>query len=1020
MLVGIGVLALGVLPAPSAGAGPSASVVTRTVTLVTGDRVVVQPDGSRSVRPAAGRDSMSFITSTNADHAYVVPADAAPLVASGRLDSRLFDVNLLLEYGYHDSLPLIVTHSAGSVPGARITRALPAVDGVAVVAEPGNALWGGLTASGVDKVWLDGKRQSTLDRSVPQIGAPTAWAAGYTGAGVTVAVLDTGVNQAHPYLAGREIAERNFSSAPDNTDVDGHGTHVASVIASTDSTYRGVASGVSLLDGKVLDDSGYGQESEIIAGMQWAAEQGATVANLSLGGTDTPEIDPLEEAVNTLSEEYGILFVIAAGNSGGDGTVGSPGSADAALTVGAVDRQDNLAPFSSRGPRVGDRAIKPDLTAPGVEIVAAANSGGHVAMSGTSMAAPHVAGAAALLAQRHPDWTGAQLKAALTGSAKPTQGLPVFAQGTGRVDVAKAMSQQVIAEPASVNMGVLPWPHDGDRPVTKPVVYRNLGDTDVTMTLAVEPAAVFTLSANEITVPAGGTAEVAVTGDTTNAADGDHTGVITATAGESTTRTPVAITRKAETYRLTVNYLDMDGKPNTRFFSVLQGLDNWTHEIMHWADVAGTVTLELPPGHYALDTTVLGDADALYYLPYPSLTLTEDTTIAVDPRTARPVDVTPPVAATLERAEVGYQVMGPVTGLESGLMPAKLGNVFTAQSGPPSPAGTFAAYLNSQWMAADTFYGLAWSWEDALPTGVTKVVRRRDLATVRMRIGGGQSSVVTTEPDPFSRYVNTSGLSRTVSGAATWYVTTGARWTTTVSQEQVTLTSPPRTYRAGRRYEEQANRAVFGPTLPAAETPWVARYAATTRDDLIFVNVPLFGDSGGHAGFSTVDSASTALYLGDELIDDIPELGGAFSVPDKESRYRLTVSATRGSFDVSTKVSAEWTFRSAAGPDRFTPIDMSVIRFTPTLDDTNSAPAGRPFLIPVALQRADGTIGRPQDLTVAVSYDEGQTWRPAAVSNGKVRVHHPADATSVSLRAFSTDRNGNTVRQTIIRAYRLS
>ena len=87
--------------------------------------------------------------------------------------------------------------------------------------------------------------------------------------------------------------------------------------------------------------------------MEWAAAQGADVVNLSLGGRDTPEIDPLEAAVNKLSAEKGILFAIAAGNEGdfGDQTIGSPGSADAALTVGAVDDKDKLADFSSRGPR---------------------------------------------------------------------------------------------------------------------------------------------------------------------------------------------------------------------------------------------------------------------------------------------------------------------------------------------------------------------------------------------------------------------------------------------------------------------------------------------------------------------------------------------------------------------------------------------------------------------------------------------------------------------------------------------
>ncbi|WP_231648290.1 S8 family serine peptidase [Saccharothrix sp. NRRL B-16348] len=251
------------------------------------------------------------------------------------------------------------------------------------------------------KVWLDGIRKPSLDRSVAQIGAPTAWQAGYTGQGVKVAVLDSGVDQTHPDLAGQEVAERNFTDDPDTTDRVGHGTHVAATIASAGEKYRGVAPDARILDGKVcsLDCS----ESWILAGMQWAVDQGADVINVSLGGTDTPGLDPLEEAVNTLSAQSGTLFVIAAGNSGRPGTVGSPGSADAALTVGAVDRQDGIAEFSSRGPRLGDGAVKPDITAPGVDIVAAkAATGsigvpvgdGHVAVSGTSMASPHVAGAA--------------------------------------------------------------------------------------------------------------------------------------------------------------------------------------------------------------------------------------------------------------------------------------------------------------------------------------------------------------------------------------------------------------------------------------------------------------------------------------------------------------------------------------------------------------------------------------------------------------------------------------------------
>lgn len=116
------------------------------------------------------------------------------------------------------------------------------------------------------------------------------------------------------------------------------------------------------------------------------------MVNLSLGGTDTPEVDPLEAAVAALTERHDMLFVVAAGNSGNERSVESPASADAALAVGAVTKSGELAEFSSRGPRAADSAIKPDLTAPGQEIVAARakdapyGEGSYVSMDGTSMA----------------------------------------------------------------------------------------------------------------------------------------------------------------------------------------------------------------------------------------------------------------------------------------------------------------------------------------------------------------------------------------------------------------------------------------------------------------------------------------------------------------------------------------------------------------------------------------------------------------------------------------------------------
>lgn len=266
-----------------------------------------------------------------------------------------------------------------------------------------------------------------------------------------------------------------------------------------------------ILDVKVLGDNGSGQDSGIIAGMEWAVEQGAQIINMSLGGYDTPAVEPLEEAVDRLSAEKGALFVVAAGNSGPNAsTVGSPGSADAALTVGAVDEHNRIAEFSSRGPTKAG-TLKPDLTAPGVGIVAALNSDGRIgapaadgytSLDGTSMATPHVAGAAALLRQQQPGLNGAQIKARLTGSTTPTEGLTPFEQGSGRVDVAKLIKQNVTSNPTSISFGTHQWPHTGEPALSKEITYSNAGSEPVTLELSTETTGtLFSVSPARLTVP---------------------------------------------------------------------------------------------------------------------------------------------------------------------------------------------------------------------------------------------------------------------------------------------------------------------------------------------------------------------------------------------------------------------------------------------------------------------------------------------------------------------------------------
>ncbi|WP_460405006.1 S8 family serine peptidase [Actinophytocola sediminis] len=1032
-----------------------------TVTLVTGDQVTLIGERGVSVKPGHNRENVTFTRSTLGGHVHVVPNDAKKLVATGQLDRRLFDITTLIEFGYddarRDTVPLIVTHAAGAAAPrlAGTVRALPSVDGVAVAAAKDTTTWEALTdgigvrtaASGVRRVWLNGKRQAVLDRSAAQIGAPAAWESGLTGEGVRVAVLDTGVDQTHPDLADREIAEQNFSASPDNVDNAGHGTHVASIVAGTGAKYRGIASGAEILDGKVLDDTGFGLDSEIIAGMEWAAEQDADIINMSLGGRDTPEVDPLEQAVESLTAEHDVLFVIAAGNGPRNSDpVASPGSVPAALTVGAVDRDDLLAPFSLTGPTVGDAGIKPDLTAPGVDIVAALHAAGtigppvdegYTALSGTSMAAPHVAGAAALLAQQHPDWPGQRLKAALAGSAVPTPELTVFEQGSGRVDLARAIDATVVAEPSSLSLGIQPWPREDDEPVTRTLTYRNLGDTDSTHTLSLaatdpngDPTDVFSLSANEITVPAGGTAEVTVTGDPRSGpADGAYSGVVVATAGDAVIRTPVGITREEESYDLTLNFTEDPANPADLYLVTAVGLTEYT---WHQAVVVdGSVTLRLPAGPYLLDFEALTEDGTSYAkIVRPGVVLDRDQTIEVDFADAKPISVTPPQGVTLGLAEIMYQHGSGDTALVSGLLSGDLTGMRTAQLGDPLPDQEFAAWLNGDWWGAGgELYALIW-FLDRYPAGFTKVVRQEELATVHADLGPNALSdfaIHYWQPQPASGslWAGVSGNQITLPESTTTYVTTeGVRWEPSLwvyldgYYPVATFTAPLRALRAGRTYRDRFNHPVFGPGLPAASTPWAYRSA-----DEVVADIPLFTDGAGNAGFTDTESGSTKLYRGEELLGESPQAGGGVfaGLPAADGDYRLTTEATRAAaFDLTTSISAEWTFRSSH-VDGERALPLNTVRFLPRLDAAGAAPAGRPALVPVQVRDERGVLDHPVRLTVEASYDEGTSWHRVPVSSRQVAVlEHPAGATSVSLRASAADRDGNTVDQTMIRAYKLT
>jgi subtilisin family serine protease len=627
--------------------------------------------------------------------------------------------------------------AASAPPGSTRNLVLPSIGGLAVSAEksraddfwaaidagstPGSGRTPGLApelAGRMDTVWLDAQVHGQASSAAPlaagsttpaaaeqtpvpppgpaagkaadgttpvsqnmqQIAAPAAWARGLDGAGVTIAVLDTGIDATHPDLAGRLASGQDFTGSGDIIDRAGHGTFVASVAAGTGAAsggeYRGVAPAATLMVGKVLGPDGSGRESWVIAGMQWAASHGADVVSMSLGGPVTQGDDPLSLSLDALSEQYRTLFVVAAGNSSfsqpGTKDVTSPGSARDALTVGAVNGRDFLWSGSRNG-LMGDGYVKPDITAPGVTVTAARASGTgwgdspYTSMTGTSMATPHVAGAAALLLQQHPGWGPDELRAALTSTATPLAGYDVYRVGAGRLDVDRATGQQVGVDSGLLSLGYFARPYD-ERAMhqTRTLTYANHTGAAVTLRLAAtltddngDPAAdgALTLSTDSLTIAAGGKEQVDVTLDATAPAPGTYSGRIVAAGPDRTTiSTALGFYKQDDTVDVSFRALDRNGDPAVARIRVApyHSFDGrYYPDNIYLTAAQQEWTLRLPEGDYNV-FALIGTLDASgrwisqeSIVGNPKLQVhAPNSTVTLDARTAEPLAIDTPKPST--------------------------------------------------------------------------------------------------------------------------------------------------------------------------------------------------------------------------------------------------------------------------------------------------------------------------------------------------------------------------------------
>ncbi|MEU4230089.1 S8 family serine peptidase [Nonomuraea sp. NPDC026600] len=1021
------------------------SGVSGSVTLLTGDRVTVTANGYR-IEPGPGR-KQRFDVQRRQGHLHVIPEDAKRLLAQGLLDERLFDVTQLLTWRYGDAykaeIPLIVQSVEGkaaqALSGTRKAKEFAGLGlaGTSVSKATAGQTWQSLVggarslAAGKSKIWLDGKRPFVLDQSVKQIGAPQAWQQGLTGAGVTVAVLDSGYDATHPDLKDVVTQSRNFSDEPDITDHVGHGTHVSSIVAGAGPKYRGVAPGAKIALGKVGGDAA--SESAMLAGMEWAAtEVKAKIVNMSIGGPDNPGIDPVEQAVNTLSERTGVLFVIAAGNDAAPGSINSPGSADAALTVGAVDKSDRMADSSSRGPRAGDHAVKPDVTAPGVDITAAAAQGTadgpYVAHSGTSMAAPHVAGAAAILAQRHPDWSGAQLKAALIGSAAPQAGATHFDQGAGRVDVVRAIGQQVYASPANIGT-VFRWDGSGERQATKEITYTNAGDSPVTLDLTVD-GTVLRTSAQRVDVPAKGTASVTVTIDVTGKAPGDYPGTITARSGDLLVRTIATAYAEPESYDVTISALGADGRP-----AVAVGEFYNSEGERHAMVLDGAPdTYRLRAGDWSLYVNIF-EGTRITTTHLPVKVGKQSTEVVLDTRKAKPIRFTldDPTAVTSGWFEM-WVINGSWALGWSGGTPDPSARYFVLASKQPGLKYVTRMHFHKKDASPTPFrYDLVDERRDGMPEDPTYTARVKDLDKVTTTFRGAGTAAkgdyfVAAVPDasmPNGFLTSTNDVP--LPGTLTEYRTRGYKWSSALQVgESVVMGAAKPTGSGDDR--QTWGVAVSGPSF-ATLGAW------REKDTVSFDGARLLSEGvPGRVGMDRAATGTVSLAKGDQVVStidynrcgmwDSDTCRLTASLPAEPATYTLSATASRQVpySTLSTKVESTWTFRSASTAKREA-LALTAIRYAPEgLDEYNRAKPGSSTRLPIWIERNPGApAAAVKSIQLQMSVDDGATWQNIRVRakgpGWTAQLTNPRTAGFVSLRATSTDTASNSVSQTIHRAY---
>jgi thermitase len=750
------------------------------------------------------------------------------------------------------------------------------------------------------------------------VQAPQAWDVTTGSSSINIAILDTGVDLDHPDLADKIVANVNFSTSATADDLYGHGTHVAGIAAASTDNGIGVAGlgySANIMNVKVLADNGGGVYSSVASGIIWAADNGADIINMSLGGT--ADSQALEDAVN-YAWSKGVVVVVAAGNNGKSDPF-YPASYTNCIAVAATDANDEKPLWSNYGDWV-------DVAAPGREIYSTLAGNCYGYMSGTSMASPHVAGLAALVFATVSDMNGdGKLNDEVRSRMEATcDNIGVSGIGHGRINAARAVGgvpvlpgtisgQVTDAGDGSAISGVrvsdgtrygFTYPPSGKYTIdgVPPGAYQVVASRDgyesssLTVTVLEGSTTVANLQLRKVTANGG------ITGTVTDAGSGSPIAGATVTDGTRTTTTDasgeyIIAGVPPATYQVTASKAGYESSSLT--VTVSEGNTAATDLSLTRIIVPGTITGRV--------------SDAGSGSPIAGATVTDGTrTTTTDASGEYTIAGVPPGTYQVTASKEGYESSSlTATVSEGNTAPADLaltrivvpgtitGSITDAGSGSPIAGATVTANSRTTTTDASGEYTIA-----GVPPGTYQVTASKsgyESSSLIVTVSEGNTAVADLTltriivPGTITGTITAAGSGSSIAGAT---VTDGTRTTTTdASGEYAVADVPPGTYQVTASKEGYESSSL---TVTVSEGNTALADLALTRVIVLGTvtgTVTAAGSGSSIAGATVTDGTRTTTTdaSGEYTIANVPP--GTYQVRASKSGYEsssLTVTVSEG------------------------------------------------------------------------------------------------------------------------------